>query len=188
MPWDEVFRITSAVFASVGTAAAIMFGLSSWLGRVWANRILEADRVRYQSELEVIKRYSEKQFHLYSDLWSSLCDLRIAGDSLWERANVANARRFAGQLKKTKDQVKRSSLLIEEGHYESLRKLTEEFGKFQVGKAKLIDLRNSHTHDHGVNDIDIEFAIEANRETKEKYSKLLAELESSFKRQMRGTK
>jgi hypothetical protein len=51
MSWDEVFKLTSAIFASVGGAAAIIFGLSSWLGKVWANRILEADKVRYQSEL-----------------------------------------------------------------------------------------------------------------------------------------
>jgi hypothetical protein len=187
MSIDDVCKITSVVFNSVGSVAIIMFVLSLF-GKIFAGKILEADRVRYQSELEVIKRYSEKQFHLYSDLWSSLCDLRIGGDSLWERAIFANARRFAGQLKKTEDQVKRSSLLIEDGHYESLRKLMEEFGKFQVGKATLIDLRNSPNHDHGVNDTDIKFAIEANSATKEKYSKLLTELESSFKRQMRGTK
>ena len=125
---------------------------------------------------------------MYNDLWSSLCDLRIAGDDLWERASVANARRFAEQLKKTEEQVARSSLLIEDGHYESLKRLMEEFNRFRFGKAQLIDLRNRRAHTYGVNDEDIEFTIESNRETKEKYSNLLAQLEGSFKRQMRGAR
>lgn len=188
MSWDEVFKFTSAIFASVGGAAAIIFGLSSWLGKVWAGRILEADKVKYQSEFEVIKRYSEKQFHLYSDLWSSLCDLRIAAEELWDRASLANARKLAEQLKKTEEQVTRSSLLIEDRHYESLKKLMKEFGKFRIGKVYLIDLRSRRSNVDGINDADIESAIQSNRVIKEQYSSLLAEIESSFKTQMKGRK
>src|SRR5215510_13537465 len=103
MNWDQAFKVASSILASVGGGALIVFALSSWLGKVWANRILEADKLKYQSALAVVNRYSETQFQLYNDLWSSLCDLRIAGDQLWEEASSQNARRFAQQ--KTRDVV-----------------------------------------------------------------------------------
>ena len=59
MSWEDALKLVSAFLASVGGAGAIIFGLSSWLGKVWANRILEADRVKYQTQLEVIKKVSD---------------------------------------------------------------------------------------------------------------------------------
>ena len=122
MTWNDAFKLISAALAAIGGGSVIVLGFSSWLGKVWASRILEADRLKYQSQLETLKsdlssgveklkselslnleiskRFTEKQFHLYNDLWSSLCDLRITGDSLWERANTQNAKKFADQLKK----------------------------------------------------------------------------------------
>ena len=140
MNWDQAFKVAASMLASVGGAAVIIFALSSWLGRVWANRILEADKVKYQAALAVVNRYSETQFHLYNDLWSSLCDLRISGDKLWEEANITNVRSFAQQLQKTKDMIQKRSLLIEDHHYETLKELLREFGEFNFGKARLLHL------------------------------------------------
>ena len=174
------------MLASVGGGAVIIFALSSWLGKVWANRILEADKVKYQSALEVLKRYSESQFHLYNDLWSSLCDLRIAGDSLWEEANSINARRFAQQLQKTRDMVQKRSLLIEDAHYEALKKLMQEFGDFNLGKTRLLELRRNQFPLQDLADHDVNRVIQQNRLKKEAYSKLLTELERSLKDQLRN--
>ncbi|NEP20192.1 MAG: hypothetical protein F6J97_25460 [Leptolyngbya sp. SIO4C1] len=181
MTWDDAFKIVSSVLVSIGGGAAILFGLSSWLGKIWAEKILNSDRDRYQRQietlkselssdverlkselalkLEISKRFSEKQFHLYNDLWSSLCDLKIAGDSLWERANKLNAKKFAEQLKKTEDQIFRSSLLIENWHYEKLKELIDRFSKFQFGKTRLIDLRNRSTDQVEPQDIEFTMAL-----------------------------
>ena len=43
MSFQDVFQIASAVLLSLGTGGAIVVGLSSWLGKVWASRILEKD-------------------------------------------------------------------------------------------------------------------------------------------------
>ena len=51
MTWTEVFRAISATLASVGSAGIIFFALSSWLGRVWASRILEKERSQYAKDL-----------------------------------------------------------------------------------------------------------------------------------------
>lgn len=206
MTWDDAFKIASSILVSIGGGAAILFGLSSWLGKIWAERILNSDRDRYSRQLEMLKsdlssdveklksqlalkleiskRFSEKQFHLYNDLWSSLCDLRISGDNLWEHATKLNAKKFAEQLKKTEDQILRSSLLVENEHYQRLRELMDRFSKFEFGKTRLIDLRRRSTDQ--LNLEDIERTIKNNRIVKEDYSRLLHEIETYFKDQIQG--
>ena len=44
MNWEEVFRISTAVLTSLGGGAVIIFAFSSWLGKVWAVRILEKEK------------------------------------------------------------------------------------------------------------------------------------------------
>ena len=44
-----VFQLAGAIIASIGGAAAVLWGLSSFLAKVWVNRLLERDRLRYQS-------------------------------------------------------------------------------------------------------------------------------------------
>ncbi|MCW9059920.1 MAG: hypothetical protein OQL11_13715 [Gammaproteobacteria bacterium] len=105
MDATDVFLVSGAILASAGGAAAIIFGLSSWLGKVWANRILEQDKLRYTSELEKIKNklqaesqqrqlmfslYFEGQFKLYNDLWMSLSELQDGVESLWSEASRRN--------------------------------------------------------------------------------------------------
>lgn len=148
---------------------------------------LEADKLKYQSALAVVNRYSEKQFHIYNDLWSSLCDLRIAGDQLWEEANRRNAQKFAEQLQNTKDMVQRRSLLIEDTHYEELGRLLREFGEFDLGKAKLLELRSNQFPIGDVLDAEVQRVIQQNRLKKDTYSELLARVEKSLKRQLRSS-
>ena len=52
----EVFEIAGAVLVSTGCGGAIIFGLSSWLGKVWANRILENEKAEHSKELEKYKK------------------------------------------------------------------------------------------------------------------------------------
>ncbi|HEX8457299.1 MAG TPA: hypothetical protein VF656_08380 [Pyrinomonadaceae bacterium] len=178
--------MAASIITSVGGSAILVIGLSSWLGKVWASRILEADKLKYQSAFEEVKRYSEKQFHLYNDLWSSLCDLRIAGDKLWEEANTRNAHTFSRQLKLTRDIVQKSSLLIEDEHYEALTRLMDEFGNFNLGKARLLELRRNRFPLLDVPDTEVQRVIEQNGLKKEAYSHLLIQIERYFKSQMRG--
>ncbi len=59
MSYEDIFKTLAAVFVSVGGAGAIFFGLSSYLGKVWANRILESDRARFTQEIEALKAQFE---------------------------------------------------------------------------------------------------------------------------------
>jgi hypothetical protein len=46
----DALSAAAAVILSVGGGGAIVVGLSTWLRRVWANRILETDRAKYQQD------------------------------------------------------------------------------------------------------------------------------------------
>ncbi|MFC1235971.1 hypothetical protein [Vibrio sp. F74] len=56
LEWDSIFKISAGFLASVSSAGVIFFGLSSWLGKVWAQRILEQEKNKLASELETTKR------------------------------------------------------------------------------------------------------------------------------------
>lgn len=56
-----VFQLAGAIIASIGGGAAVLWGLSSFLAKVWVNRLLEKDRLRYQSELERVKGDYQKE-------------------------------------------------------------------------------------------------------------------------------
>ena len=76
------------------TVGTIIFGLSSWLGKVWASHILEKDKVKYKiqidtllqdlrtknsKELFVHKVQFEKEFEVYKDLWGRVLHLARKG-------------------------------------------------------------------------------------------------------------
>lgn len=55
MDWESIFKISTGFLASVGSAGVIIFGLSSWLGKVWAQRILDEERHKLAEGLEATK-------------------------------------------------------------------------------------------------------------------------------------
>ena len=55
MDWNDIFKLLVAVLVSIGGAGAIILGLSSWLGKIWANKLMEKDKSKYAKELERLK-------------------------------------------------------------------------------------------------------------------------------------
>ncbi|EHU9469880.1 hypothetical protein ACTNIH_004742 [Vibrio parahaemolyticus] len=56
MDWESVFKLITAALASVGGATVIILGVSSKLGKFWAQKILEQEKSKLASELETTKR------------------------------------------------------------------------------------------------------------------------------------
>jgi hypothetical protein len=56
MDWETVFKFVTASIASIGLGGAIIFSFSSWLGKVWANRIIADQTHELASILEKTKR------------------------------------------------------------------------------------------------------------------------------------
>ena len=185
---------------AVGTAGAILFGLSSWLGKVWASRILAAEQAkyaqalheataRYDHQLEIAKaainRYSESQFARYGELWQSLCDLRAAGDDLWELASPKKVQKFAKQVRDTRLSVQKSALILTDEHYEGLLSALDSFDQFNLGKSNLVRLR-SHPSEQDYDEYSIRVAIEHNGQLREDYSRKLETLRVHLKKQIGG--
>lgn len=98
MTLKEAWEIAGALVVSVGGSGAIVLGLSSWLGKVWASRILEEDRAKFANELErlktdldrttrllqgeiektlfVTKTHFETEFQILRDIWQKVSAVR----------------------------------------------------------------------------------------------------------------
>ena len=59
----DIWNTALAIVTSLGGGALIVFAFSSWLGKVWANRILEQDRTKYQAAIEGLKSEITKKIH-----------------------------------------------------------------------------------------------------------------------------
>lgn len=158
LTWNDVFKLAGSVIVSVGGAGFIIFCLSSWLGKVWASRILEKEKNEYRKELECYKneldklktvalRYSGKQFELYNEFWCSLCDLEIAGDILMEEVNSENLKKFIKQFSETSLQIRKGFLFIESNHFNQLQTLLKNFENLEIGKEKLLKMREADGFD-----------------------------------------
>lgn len=190
---SDIFAVSAAIIGSVGGAALIIVGLSSWLGKVWANRILEQDRFRYQSEIEKLKNelaserekgnfafsiYFEGQFKIYNDLWVSLIELRRCVDQLWAEATNRNLRSFIRALEKAQRQIQNSALLIEPDHYNQITTVMQAFADYKVGKEGLVSMRNAQQ----LEDKQIQEIIESNQYNRQ----LIVQFTDDILAKMRG--
>ncbi len=200
MTANDIFQISAAVLASVGGAAAIIMGLSSWLGKVWANRILEKDKLKYTTELERIKTklqnesqkqnlifslYFEGQFKLYNDLWISLSDLQSGVDELWAEASPKNLKKFVSSLRKAKTKIRSSALLIEPDHYNDIMVAIENIESYKVGKKELILARKNI---NSIENWEVQDIISGNRQHKEEITKFVDLMLKKMRLQIGGKK
>lgn len=201
---EEIIEYVLVVIASVGGSGLIIIGVSRWIGGIWADRMLESVQHQHQREIEQNRhqfqrdieqmrhelailqsssdRYFGKQFELYSILWHSLYDLKSKADSLWNRADKSTLLPFVDQLKITSDEVEKSYLFLEDGHYISLKNLIEEFKNFEIGKKRLIELRKKDD----INLDAINNLVEGNRTKRSNYNNLINNIKQDLKSQLRS--
>ena len=53
---DEIFKLAAAIITSLGGAALILAAFSSWLGGIWAKRMLQNERAKHSETLEELKK------------------------------------------------------------------------------------------------------------------------------------
>lgn len=56
----ELLNISTEILGAIGIWSAIVIGLSSWLGKVWASRIMQVEAQKHRIELEKIKSTLEQ--------------------------------------------------------------------------------------------------------------------------------
>lgn len=52
---EQYLGISAAILGSLGGAGVIVVGLSSWLGKVWAARLMDNERHKHERDLEALR-------------------------------------------------------------------------------------------------------------------------------------
>ncbi len=60
MTYEDIIKISTTILLSLGGGGVIVFALSSWLGKIWANRIMDKDRAKFEQELAALRASLEK--------------------------------------------------------------------------------------------------------------------------------
>ena len=194
MNWEEIFKIIFTAIASVGGAGLIIVGISKYLGELFAKKYeqkliakFQNEINDYQAKLDILKqttlRYSDKQFEIYSTLWSGLQNLKISADNLWEKASSKNLVDLSKQLYLTKCEIEKASLFIEDAHYSELIKIIKHFSEFEIGKKMLIDYRKETNIDEH---IIVSQMVAGNQRVKRRYEELILLIKSDLQQQLKG--
>ena len=160
------------------------------------NNKIQFDEIQKKNELffDEIKqsknRFNSKQFELYNDLWSSLIDLKLSADELWDAATKTKLHDFSKKVHSASVSVEKSAILIDDRHYIKLRDILAEFEGFKFGKSELILKRLRNKTKTQLENIEfynsIEENIQQNGRIKDNYDNLLDELKKQFKIKVRG--
>jgi hypothetical protein len=133
-------------------------------------------------------RYANSQYEAYCDVWKSLQALRLAGDDLWEKASSENLLAFAERLRQTQTIASEGDIFFEDKDRDDLLRVLGMFGRFYVGKERLINIRTKDQIDRWISDEyfqdEIGRQIARNREYKIQYEKLLERIRRSFRRRL----
>ena len=189
--FDALWKLIIEFFAPLGGLAFVIAGISSFLAnRISERKLEELKNIHskeielYKTQLEIAKtsfaRYSEEQFASYNKLWTSLFDLKSKGDQLWKKADEENLYQFVKQLKDTQDMIEKSSLFIEDNHYEQLQQLLGVLSEYKLGKKRLIEARKNDPY--GRHEIDE--LIAQNGAFLEQYIPLIAAIRKNFRQQI----
>ena len=87
--WTEVLKIVAGVIAALGGGGAIVAGLSSWLGKVWADRLMAKETAKFREDLERLTKQLERknyvskvrfdaEFAIYQELCKSSDEMERA--------------------------------------------------------------------------------------------------------------
>ena len=60
MSTSSIYEVALAVIGSVGGASLIILALSTWLGKVWANRLMQNEVSKHSEKLESLKSELKK--------------------------------------------------------------------------------------------------------------------------------
>lgn len=96
MDVKTIFSVASAILASLGGGAIVAFAFSSWLGKVWASRIVEADKSQMSQragdrtrKIESLMKHYERQIEeFYGPLFNMVNQIFVANHVEWELLNT----------------------------------------------------------------------------------------------------
>lgn len=86
---SEAWSTAAAVLTSIGGGGFIVLVLSSWLGKIWANRLMGEEKAKHNQELEKLRAdlgktvhvhgaQFEREFSAYEEIWKHLIEVKRA--------------------------------------------------------------------------------------------------------------
>jgi len=175
MLFKEILEISAVALGSLGGGAAIIFGFSNFLGKVWANRLMTKEKAEYARELESLRNRLVKETESYK--------LKLKKSELIFEKELEAASRFVALRRSFmptyshpgKDWCEACDEIAQnfENIAEELNAYLAEFGAVLQKKAQ--SLINSCETKASVNQFEADGAnvsIEANRAADELYTKL----------------
>lgn len=93
----NAFEIAQAVLLALGGGGAIVFALSSWIGKVWAQRIFQSETqkyeqqlVKFKAELESIKEKNSLNYQQKLELYKVVSGPIVDISALLNRSGLTN--------------------------------------------------------------------------------------------------
>jgi effector-binding domain-containing protein len=118
LDWEDIFKIVTAVLGSVGSASIIIFGFSSWLGKVWASRILtrekaKLDTLSYEHQVKFSSLH-EKRADVIAETYALVRDVynRVAEFSSHNGNTQENRDRVGVSIKNLTDYYPKRRIFI----------------------------------------------------------------------------
>ena len=187
---DTIFKI----LALVGGFGVVLIGMATIIGYILRDYLKEKFRRGTEFSIEQFRhqlginrfradKYYSSQFEEYLYLWKSLQELKRTGEALWKKAKAPTLEIFARQLRSTKKRVDDAAFFFEERDYDELRLLLDEFGKYEIGKKKIIEIRSIADVDEWAVD-QVNRQIVDNQRHKKQYEHLLDNIRSSFRQKL----
>lgn len=140
--------------------------------------------IKSNKENITLKIVNEEKFKLYNELYSSLYELRLSMNKLWDEIDTNELKNYNLKLFNARIQLSKSILILSENEYNSLEKVfigLEEFGNNKEGLYKLG--RNEHIRN--LTPVGKEHMtrmyIEQNGEVRTRYLNYLEKLKKRFK-------
>lgn len=60
MEFEPILQVAATILASLGGASAIILTVSGWLGKVWAQRLMDKERFQHSQDLEELRASLDK--------------------------------------------------------------------------------------------------------------------------------
>jgi hypothetical protein len=200
----DILEVIATAAVSVGGSAAVFGLFGNFFTSIISNKINESQRAandrelaRLQLNLDLLKsekqRISDERFGIYSKLWGALQDLGTLGDMLWERVDLKTLDAFRKTLVTTRQEANRSRLVLKEPHFRSLCAALDVFSAYQVGKARLLEIRSSvelkkrfREYSNSAEEVEyqVQQQIRQNQAARASYKGLLEDIINDFRSQL----
>ncbi len=178
---------------TIGGMGIIFAGVSTWIGKIIINHIVEKEKAKNALELEKIKynlkienekllRSNQDQYTLHMEVWNKLQDVLSYGEQLWRDVTISNLLSYADALQTAKMFANRGKIILSDEVYKRICEILKSFEGYYVGKCRIMELRDCQRFNFNKDDIDS--LIRHNSDLRNEYEYLLEKIKYDFRQKL----